>query len=161
MSPKPDFTGFTGIQLGTDVVDISRITRAYEQFGLRFFRRILTDQEWAYCLPHGEAGLEQPHEVRRFLRRASSRVAAKEAIAKALNVGIKGMGQKNGTLRWKDMEVETAQPRRGPQVRLLSQEALALAQEQHIVSWELSLTHDGGIAFATVIGLCHKHPTAG
>lgn len=143
---------FTDLTLGSDVVNIARVEKAYDQFGLRFFERFLTPQEWQYCMSLGEAMLEKPNERRRFLRRSSSRIAAKEATAKALSVGIKGMGQWGGTIRWKEVEIQTAQPRQGPQI-ILHGRAQDLAEYHGITRWKLSLTHDAGIAIATVIGL--------
>jgi holo-[acyl-carrier protein] synthase len=70
----------------------------------------------------------------------AARFAAKEAVAKALGAG--GM-------RWTDAEVhndDAGQPRlevRGT--------VAARAQQLGVRSWHLSLSHDGGVAVATVI----------
>ena len=69
---------------GVDIIEIPRIKRVAEQYGDRFFRRIYTEREIAYC--RGRAP------------QLASRYAAKEAVMKALGTGIRGV-------RWKDIEV--------------------------------------------------------
>lgn len=64
--------------LGIDVVEVSRITRSWETFGLRFARKILHPDEVAR-LEEMSVGKEQ------FL---ASRFAAKEAAVKALGTGF-------------------------------------------------------------------------
>ena len=64
--------------LGLDVVEISRISRSWEQFGLRFARKILHPDELI--------SLENLRGTRvQFL---ASRFAAKEAAVKALGTGF-------------------------------------------------------------------------
>ena len=64
--------------IGTDLVDIRRIEAALNQFGERFWRRVLNETEIA--------GLTQPPDA----RICAKRFAAKEACAKALGTGIGG-----------------------------------------------------------------------
>lgn len=74
--------------VGIDIIEVGRIQASYEKFGDRFLKRILHDNEIAYCLSHKMPG---PFLAARF--------AAKEAISKAFGTGI-------GThLSWQDMEV--------------------------------------------------------
>lgn len=73
----------------------------------------------------------------------AARFAAKEAVAKAL-------GAPRG-LAWHDCEV-----RQGPDGRpvLAIRGTVAAASARHgIARWELSLTHDAGLAAATVLAL--------
>jgi holo-[acyl-carrier protein] synthase len=59
--------------IGSDIVEVSRISRLREKYGVRFLKRIYTKGEIAYCesKEHPEVHL-------------AGRFAAKEAIAKAV-----------------------------------------------------------------------------
>jgi holo-[acyl-carrier protein] synthase len=74
--------------VGIDIIEVKRIEASYEKFGERFLKRILLDNEIAYCLTHKAPG---PFLAARF--------AAKEAISKAFGTGI------GAKLSWQDMEV--------------------------------------------------------
>jgi holo-[acyl-carrier protein] synthase len=74
--------------VGIDIIEVGRIQASYEKFGDRFLKRILHDNEIAYCLSHKMPG---PFLAARF--------AAKEAISKAFGTGI------GAQLSWQDMEV--------------------------------------------------------
>src|SRR5271170_1705746 len=74
--------------IGIDIIEVGRIKASYEKFGDRFLKRILHDNEIAYCLSHKAPG---PFLAARF--------AAKEAISKAFGTGI------GAQLSWQDMEV--------------------------------------------------------
>ena len=63
--------------VGIDIIEVRRIQASYEKFGDRFLKRILHDNEIAYCLSHKVPG---PFLAARF--------AAKEAISKAFGTGI-------------------------------------------------------------------------
>jgi holo-[acyl-carrier protein] synthase len=76
------------IGLGLDATDIARIAATIERYGDRFFRRIFTEGEIAYCTRRREPAI---HFAGRF--------AAKEAAMKAL-----GTGHSHGVL-WRDVEV--------------------------------------------------------
>jgi holo-[acyl-carrier protein] synthase len=67
----------TGI--GTDIVDVERIRRSYEEYGERFLKRVFTDTEREYCEHFGET---------KFLHYAA-RFAAKEAFSKAIGTGMR------------------------------------------------------------------------
>ncbi len=64
--------------IGTDLLDIRRIERTLERFGVRFCERVFTATERARCDAH----------VARAARYAQ-RYAAKEACAKALGTGFR------------------------------------------------------------------------
>ncbi len=64
--------------VGTDLLDIRRIERTLERFGVRFCERVFTATERARCDAH----------VARAARYAQ-RYAAKEACAKALGTGFR------------------------------------------------------------------------
>lgn len=74
--------------IGTDIIEIKRIKRIIEQFGDRFFEKILTEKEIAYCKSFSKPDL---HFAGRF--------AAKEAYSKSIGTGIsKHFG-------WRDIEI--------------------------------------------------------
>ncbi len=64
--------------VGTDIIEIGRIAKLLERFGERFAKRILSFGEW----PAFEASASPVH----FL---AKRFAAKEALSKALGVGLR------------------------------------------------------------------------
>src|ERR1700723_3784170 len=74
--------------IGTDLIEVTRIAKAYEKFGARFANRILLPDEIAYCESHRNPA---PFLAARF--------AAKEAISKAFGTGI------GAQLGWQDMEI--------------------------------------------------------
>ena len=74
--------------IGTDIVEIERIKEAVKDLGERFLSRIYTQKERAYCERRGK--LKFPELAVRF--------AAKEAYAKALGTGMRG-------IHWRDIEV--------------------------------------------------------
>jgi holo-[acyl-carrier protein] synthase len=73
---------------GIDIIEVSRVTAAYERHGERFVNRILRPAEIAYALSHKRSG---PFLAARF--------AAKEAVSKAFGTGI------GAQLGWQDIEV--------------------------------------------------------
>jgi holo-[acyl-carrier protein] synthase len=74
--------------IGVDIIEIKRIKRIIEQFGDKFFERILTEKEIAYC-----KSFSKPH------LHFAGRFAAKEAYSKSIGTGIsKDFG-------WRDIEI--------------------------------------------------------
>lgn len=67
------------IGIGTDITDVARIKRAYEDYGERFLKRVFTPTEVEYCERFGST---------KFLHYAA-RFAAKEAFSKAIGTGIR------------------------------------------------------------------------
>jgi holo-[acyl-carrier protein] synthase len=65
--------------IGTDITDVPRIQRSYEEYGERFLKRVFTPEEIDYCERFGET---------RFLHYAA-RFAAKEAFSKAIKTGMR------------------------------------------------------------------------
>ncbi|MCB5363299.1 holo-ACP synthase [Pusillimonas sp. CC-YST705] len=68
--------------IGTDVVRVERIARAYERQGERFARRILGEQELEVF--HGRL----QRDASRGMRYLATRFAAKEAFSKAIGLGM-------------------------------------------------------------------------
>ena len=78
--------------IGTDIVEVERITHAIKRHGARFAQRILTDTEYAIFVTH--------HRPSHFL---AKRFAAKEAIVKALGTGfLRG-------INWRTIEVKNTE----------------------------------------------------
>jgi len=119
------------ISIGVDIIEIERIARTLRRFGERFLRRVYTDAEIAYC--RGKPS------------RLAARFAAKEAVAKALGVGI---FWREGVY-WRDVEV--TRDRRGKPGIQLHGSALERAQQEGLLNWALSLSHSREYAVAMVV----------
>jgi len=120
------------VGLGMDVVEIARIRRILDgpaERAERFLARCFTAAERTYC----EASRDRP-------ARYAARFAAKEAAAKAL-------GAPPG-IRWLDVEV--ARPAGAPSLALSGAGAAAAAR-LGVARAFLTLTHDAGVAAATVV----------
>ena len=122
------------VGIGVDVVEIER------------FRTIMSRT-------HGIAERLLTHDERhhadgspRSVQSLAARFAAKEALAKALGAPV--------GLAWHDCEVridDVGQPRFE-----LRGSVRAASEQLGITHWHVSLTHDGGLAVAYVIG--ERHP---
>jgi len=73
---------------GIDIVEVARIKRMMDRYGDKFFERILTGKEIAYCKSFVNA---EVHFAGRF--------ASKEAYSKAIGTGI------SRNFGWKDIEI--------------------------------------------------------
>lgn len=124
---------------GVDLVEIARIEGMIADHGDRFLERIFTAKERAYATAGGA----------QCAQRLSARFAAKEAVLKAL-----GTGMSTG-MSWTDIEVCTLAT--GAPALALTGGAAAAARALGVSSWMISLTHTGGFAMASVIGL-RSHP---
>ena len=113
---------------GVDIIEIPRVRHVAERYGERFFRRIYTDGELAYC--RGRAP------------QLASRFAAKEAVMKALGTGTRGV-------RWRDIEVVRKRGR-APSIQLHGT-ALARAKRMGITRMAVSLSHSKEYAVASVV----------
>lgn len=71
--------------LGVDIVEIERMVALYARYGERLLRRVLTDRERL----RAKSG---PVGTARYVAR---QFAAKEAVAKALGTGFRGLGLKD------------------------------------------------------------------
>lgn len=90
--------------LGIDLVEISRVSKAQERFGLRFMRRILRPDELAEYRERFAPGLTDPEERSKLSPQAAAflaaRFAAKEAAVKSLGTGFaQGVGFKDIRVR--------------------------------------------------------------
>jgi holo-[acyl-carrier protein] synthase len=118
------------VGLGMDVVDVERIARILGGPGsARFVERCFTPAERAYC-----------DAARDRATRYAARFAAKEAASKAL-------GAPAG-ISWQDVEVSREQ---GPPRLVLRGVAADVAARRGVALVHVALTHDAGVAAATVI----------
>ena len=120
------------IKIGTDICSIQRVEAAYKQFGNKFLTRILTEDEIAYVLS----------APKHTITRLAVRIAAKEATAKALGTGFKGMS-------WRDVEV--GHHSSGAPTVMLHGRAAQRATQLGFKHWEISLSHEREYAIATVL----------
>jgi len=120
------------VGLGMDIADVGRVEAAIRRRGRAFLKRVFTAREIAYCERH-----------RNKFERYAGRFAAKEAAMKAL-----GTGWRRG-VRWLDLEV-TNQAGGKPTLEL-SGKSKELAEQLHVRSITLSITHSGSFALAQVI----------
>jgi holo-[acyl-carrier protein] synthase len=143
--PEPDVSSpartWTDVRVGTDLVFVPRLEKLEARYGDVFFLKILTPGEWDYCRTGG---------AKRRLSRAAARIAAKEAVAKALGCGLNGLGWGQG-VGWREIEVLTGE--QSPPRLHLHGRAAERACQAGIHVWRLSLSHDGDYAMATVLAL--------
>jgi holo-[acyl-carrier protein] synthase len=121
------------VGLGMDVVEIGRIARILDGppgRAERFLARVFTPGERAACQGRRDRAAAY-----------AGRFAAKEAAYKALG-GFPGV-------RWTDLEV-IRQEGGAPELRLAGAAAQAAAARR-VARLHLTLTHDGGVAAATVV----------
>jgi holo-[acyl-carrier protein] synthase len=124
-----------GLSVGVDVVELGRLQQAVDRFGDRFLARIYTEEELVYA--------------RCRLPELAARFAAKEAVSKALGVGMSHLSPQG--IGWH--EVEVLSDLRGKPVLRLSGRARALAEEQGLQEWAISLSHERDRALAFVVAL--------
>ena len=122
---------------GVDLIELQRIEQAVARWGERFLRRIWTAEERAIC-----AGR---------LHSLAGRWAAKEATAKALGLGLRGLGAPSNGVAWHEIEIL-----RDSQGRPMLSVHGAAQQHTHslgIYTWSLSISHTTTMAVAFVVGM--------
>ncbi len=118
---------------GVDMVEIARVERALERHGDRFLERVFTQAEVLYCRA-------RPSEL-------AARFAAKEAVSKALGVGMRMMSRDG--INWRDVEV-IGDMRGKPLIRLHGR-AAERAEALGLTEWAVSLSHTREQAIAFVV----------
>ena len=120
------------IGIGNDLVDIDRFRRALERTP-KLRERLFTEAERSYADARAD-----PTE------RYAVRFAAKEAVMKALGVGL-------GEIQLRDIEVRRAES--GAPEIVLHGTAAALAASRGVQRWLVTLSHSETVAQAIVIAL--------
>ncbi len=82
--------------IGTDLIEIERVAAALERFGERFVDRILGPQERA------RFDARRARSARRGLAYLATRFAAKEAVSKAIGLGLRS------PMTWRAVEILNA-----------------------------------------------------
>jgi holo-[acyl-carrier protein] synthase len=118
---------------GIDLIRIARVDRMLIRYGDRFLERIFTPAEILYC--------------RGRLPELAARFAAKEAVSKALGVGMRMIAPDG--IRWREVEV-IGDMRGKPLVRLYGR-AAERANELGLKEWAVSLSHTREHAVAFVV----------
>jgi holo-[acyl-carrier protein] synthase len=124
------------VRVGIDLVSIARLERLLDDHDTAR-QDVFTERELDYC-----------QHKRRCVDHLAARFAAKEAVLKAL-----GTGMAKGA-RWTDVEVLNTQHGR-PTVHLHGRVA-TLAARRGLRELDLSLSHSGGLAVASVVSLWTK-----
>ncbi|HEY9758147.1 MAG TPA: holo-ACP synthase [Oculatellaceae cyanobacterium] len=119
-------------KIGTDIVSLERIEKAYSRFGTKFLDRILTPAEKSYVLSRNKGAVAS----------LAGRFAAKEACSKVL-----GTGWHN--LDWKEVEVVRLYTG-APQLKLHGR-AKERAERLGLTQFELSISHEREFAVAFVV----------
>ena len=120
------------VGLGTDLVEVARF-RASIQRTVTLAGRLFSDGEREYA--------SEQHDPAKSL---AARFAAKEAVMKALGVGL-------GDIDFHDVEVVRHESG-APSLEIRGR-ADALARERGVTSWLLSLSHTESVAMAVVIAV--------
>lgn len=121
------------IGIGTDLVELDRFRRALERTP-QLAARLFSEAELAYA-----ARSRDPTE------RLAVRFAAKEAVMKAMGVGL-------GAFALRDVEVVRDDDSGQPALALTGA-AAELAAERGVTRWLLTLTHTTGVAQAIAVAL--------
>jgi len=126
----PGGSGLRGV--GLDLVDIGRFAKALDRRP-SLSARLFTQSELAYA-----AALADP------VPSLAARFAAKEAVMKALGVGL-------GAFSFCEVEIQRHES--GAPYLVLSGRAARLASDRSVGGWVVSLTHTSAAAAAVVLAL--------
>ena len=121
------------LTIGVDLIEIARVARILTHYGDRFLERVFTPAEILYC--------------RARPAKLAARFAAKEAVAKALGVGMR-MITRDG-INWQDAEI-TGDARGKPLVCLYGR-AAERAEQLGLTEWAVSISHTRKHAIAFVV----------
>jgi len=120
------------VGIGTDLVEVPRFALALQRRP-RLADRLFSDAEREYA-----------YRFRDPTKSLAARFGAKEAVMKALGVGL-----------WKFAfrDVEVVRLRTGAPTLALYNKALELANERGVTEWHLSLTHTDSMAMAVALAV--------
>ncbi len=130
-----------GVLLGTDLVDVREVEDAMRTFGDRYLSRIYTPAEIAYAMA-------APPET---ARRLAGRFAVKEATIKALRASDVGVDPRS---------IEVTKAADGACGVALSGAAERAARRAGARSLEVSISHQGNLAIAVVMGERERSTTS-
>ncbi len=122
--------------IGTDLIEIERVAAALERFGERFVDRILGPQERA------RFDARRARSARRGLAYLATRFAAKEAVSKAIGLGLRS------PMTWRAVEILNA-PSGKPKV--VAHGALADFLHARRLRLSVSVTDEQTMAMAFAI----------
>jgi holo-[acyl-carrier protein] synthase len=117
------------VATGVDIIEVRRIRAAMERWGDRFLRRVFTPGEINHCRRKSKPELS-----------FAARYAAKEAVLKALGIGLRG------GLSWKDVEIINNE--RGAPMVKPGQPMMELLGEKRLL---ISLSHLREMAAAVAL----------
>ncbi len=118
------------LAVGIDIIEVVRIENSLQRSGQRFLDRIFTQKEQVYCERRPE--------------RLAGRFAVKEAVGKALGIGI-------GDVRW--CEIEIVNDERGRPELFLYGDAKNLSERLGLHSWSISMSHSETNAVGMAVAL--------
>ncbi|MFM2031843.1 MAG: hypothetical protein RLZZ297_608 [Chloroflexota bacterium] len=124
------------VRTGVDLLHLGRFATVVDRHGARFTTRYFSPREIA------EAG----NRVRSY----ATRWAAKEATAKMLGVGLRGLGSGAAAVSWLSIEVVHDELRK-PLV-VLHNDARSRAAALGLQSLDVSVSHDGNYVVVSVVG---------
>jgi holo-[acyl-carrier protein] synthase len=119
------------LSVGVDITEVRRIQLSITRYGDRFLSRVFTERELTYCAGRAE--------------KLAARFAAKEAVSKALGVGI----QHADGVAWRDIEI-VSNANGQPSVQLAGR-AAQRAAKLGLNQFALSLSHTNEQAIAMVV----------
>jgi len=123
------------LSTGVDLIELARVQRLTERYGERFLTRVYTPAELRYC--------------RGRVPELAVRFAAKEAVSKALGVGLRILAREG--IGWH--EVETLPDLRGKPLLHLHGGASARAERLGLNHWSISLSHGRDVVVAFVVAM--------
>ena len=121
------------VGVGTDLVEIARFRLALERRGERLRRRLFSPEELAYADRHRDPA-----------PRLAARFATKEAVMKAMGVGL---------WKFKLRDVEVQRARSGAPSVVLHGRAAEMAGARGVAGWHLSLSHSDTTAIAVAVAV--------
>jgi holo-[acyl-carrier protein] synthase len=131
---------------GVDIIEIARVDTALARWGERFMWRVFTPGERADCIAPGGYRVAS----------LAVRWAAKEAAAKALGIGLRGLAARRDPVGAAALaglhEIEVRRGQRGQPELLLHGTAAACGVQLGLRTLVLSLAHERAYALASVIG---------
>jgi len=119
------------IGIGTDIINIARMKKSINKYGLQFLNHIFTTKEQ-----------QQAPKTKQNITYYAGRWAAKEAITKALGTGI------GKNCAWKDIQINKTDTGK-PTVTLFNA-AKQTAKKLNITNIQITISHEknNAIAFA-------------